>query len=114
MSRNTLQEKIIELKREILELKTGQAIPSTLTIYSETHMLDAGTYTNAIFEVEFAPSPQGMAPIVFVHFSGAPFVVRPYNTETNKLQIEIPSAVISTFNIITIDSNREIISIAQL
>lgn len=114
MNRNTLQEKIIELKREILELKTGQAIPSTLTIYEELHTLDAGTYTNAIFEVEFAPSPQGMAPIVFVHFSVAPFVVRPYNIETNKMRIEIPSATIVGFNAITIDSNREIVSITQI
>lgn len=106
-----IQQKLMELKREIRDLKTAKAIPSTIHFYRKTLQIPAGSYSNLKVTVHYASDDSGSEPILFYYSSGV-MLARPYDPVSNTQLIEIQGDITYySYSAPEIAySNREIIS----
>lgn len=77
---SNIQQKIIELEREVRDLKTGKAIPSTINFYRETLNI-SGTYTDLEVTVNYGTNVYGTIPLLFTWPDGQ--IMTPYDSTTN-------------------------------
>lgn len=90
---DNIQEQIIELEREILELKTAQPIPGMVEFYRGLIDIPAmsynGTYT---WTIKYKDVGDTSEPIAFITFlSDRAMHLLPYDAETNTQKIEYHS-----------------------
>lgn len=80
-----LQQEIIKLQEEIRDLKTAQAIPSTLKTYSEEVIIPIGDYDGVYtWTITFEDTNDPNPPLVYVQSTYNPL---PYRND-NTMQIE--------------------------
>ena len=111
-----LQAQLIELKREILELKTSQDLPGYSKMFKGTLVEPAGSYDGIYtWTITFDDADDTNAPIVIID-QGISMNVLPYDSATNTQKIEyfannVSSGFISYYSVY---STRPIKSIGSM
>lgn len=111
-----IQQELINLKREILELKTWQPLPGTSRMYSAQFLEPAGNLDGIyVWTLTFEDSNDTNAPIVIID-QGVNLVLLPYNQSANTQKIEyFANEVYSSFDQYhTVYSTRKIIDVSPI
>ena len=113
----TLQTQFEALKRDILELKTAQTMPSTFTASGKSGTIAAGRYTRGFYfwKIQYQDVGDTNAPVTIFDW-GSGWILRPYDPATNSQQIEFYSDDTTTeytTSTFWLESSRPIASITQ-
>ena len=85
---NDIQTEIIELERELTELKTAQTKPSNSQFFTGTATLTAGSWSGSHkWTIQFQDVDDDTAPIVYTNSSNV-ISLEPYDSATNSQKLE--------------------------
>lgn len=85
---NDIQAEIIDLERELTELKTAQTKPSNTQFFTGTATLTAGSWSGSHkWTIQFEDVDDDTAPIVYTNSSNV-ISLEPYDSATNSQKLE--------------------------
>ena len=85
---NDIQTEIIDLERELTELKTAQTKPSNTQFFTGTATLTAGSWSGSHkWTIQFQDVDDDTAPIVYTNSSNV-VSLEPYDSATNSQKLE--------------------------
>lgn len=111
-----IQSVIIEAEREILELKTAQAIPGYVSMNRATGTIPARTYSGTYtWTIHYEDVGDTNPPIAMLHSIQTGNALLPYDpaTNTQKYEMHRVNETVYVATSFTVISTRRIISITQ-
>lgn len=85
---NDIQTEIIDLERELTELKTAQTKPSNTQFFTDTAIFPAGSWSGSHkWTIQFEDVGDDTAPIVYTNSSNV-VSLEPYDSATNSQKLE--------------------------
>lgn len=85
---NDIQTEIIDLERELTDLKTAQTKPSNTQFFTDTAIFPAGSWSGSHkWTIKFEDVDDDTAPIVYTNSSNV-VSLEPYDSATNSQKLE--------------------------
>ena len=113
---DNIQQEIIDLEREIRDLKTAQVLAGLSRMWRESHNIPTGTYSGTYtWTIHYEDVGDTNAPITYLYYTDA-WSLRKYDSATNTQKVELyadPSEYWGGDAIFIVASSRKISSITQ-
>lgn len=113
---DNIQQEIIDLEREIRDLKTAQVLAGLCRMWRKQQPIQTGTYSGTYtWTIHYKDVGDTNAPITYLCYDDS-WSLRKYNSATNTQKVELyadPSEYWGGDAIFIVASSREISSITQ-